>query len=190
MNNTQDTIINGIISGDYIIIKEFYKKHFPQVKSYILKNSGSEADAEDIFQDAMVFVYEKLESNSLKLTSSLGTYLYSVCRNLWMNKLKKNKKMVRHEGILSVSEANDTDILEDIDKTERNYVYQKYFLKLGIGCQELLALFFKGTPMRDIAKQKGYSEAYTRKKKFECKNKLEEMIHQDPVFQELKTDAK
>ncbi len=190
MNNTQDTIINGIISGDRTVIKAFYEKHLPQVKSFILKNSGSEADAEDVFQDAMVFVYEKLENKSLKLTSSLGTYVYSVCRNLWMNKLKRSQKMIHHEGILSISAAEDASILDEINEKEKEFVYQKCFLKLGKGCQELLALFFKGIAMKDIAQQKGYSDAYTRKKKFECKNKLEEMIRKDPFFNELRSNAK
>ena len=31
----------------------------------------------------------------------------------------------------------------------------------------------------------GYSERYTRKKKFECKKRLIEMITNDPIYQEL-----
>ncbi|WP_271783023.1 RNA polymerase sigma factor [Aquimarina algiphila] len=189
-NHKKDSIIEGIVAGDKTILKEFYKKHLPQVKSYILKNSGSEADAEDVFQDAMVFVYEKLENNSLQLTSSLGTYVYSVCRNLWMNKLKRNKKNVHHEGILSISKTNDMDIIDQIDDNERRYVFQKYFLRLGAGCQELLSLFFEGVSMKDIAKQKGFSEAYTRKKKFKCKNQLVAMIKEDPIFEEIKINTK
>ncbi|KAA1242142.1 RNA polymerase sigma factor [Aquimarina sp. RZ0] len=185
-NNNQDIIIRGIVAGDKTILKEFYKKHLPQVKSYILKNSGSEADAEDVFQDAMVFVYEKLENDSLELTSALGTYVYSVCKNLWMNKLKRNQKTVHHEGILSMSKTNDLNIIDQIHDDERRYVFQKCFLELGKGCQELLSLFFQGISMKDIAKQKGISEAYTRKKKFNCKKRLTELIKTDPVFEELK----
>ncbi|TSE09860.1 RNA polymerase sigma factor [Aquimarina algiphila] len=189
-NSNQDSIIEGIVVGDERIIKKFYEKHLPQVKSYILKNSGSEADAEDVFQDAMVFVYEKLENNSLQLTSSLGTFVYSVCRNLWRNKLKGNKKTVHNESILSISKANDLDIIDQINDNERRYVFQKCFLKLGTGCQELLSLFFEGVSMKDIAKQNGYSEAYTRKKKFGCKNKLVAMVKEDPIFEEIKINTK
>lgn len=189
-NDNKDFIINGILSGDHAIIKAFYEKHLPQVKSYILKNSGSETDAEDVFQDAMVFVYEKLENNSLQLTSSLGTYVYSICRNLWLNKLKRNQKTVNHEGILSMSKASDTDIIDQISTNERRYIFQKYFLKLGMGCQELLSLFFEGVSMKDIAIQKGYSETYARKKKFKCKNQLVAMVKKDPIFEEIKINPK
>ncbi|MBQ4820660.1 sigma-70 family RNA polymerase sigma factor [Aquimarina sp. MMG016] len=187
-NHKQDSIIRGIVTGDQTIIKAFYETHLPQVKSYILKNSGSEDDAEDIFQDAMVFMYEKLENNSLQVSSALGTYVYSVCKNMWMNKLRRNKKMINHEGILSVSSADDADIIDAISEKERKYIYQKYFLKLGTSCQEILSLFFQGMTMKEIAAKKVYSEAYARKKKFECKNKLVKMVMTDPAFDELRTN--
>ncbi|WP_299218300.1 sigma-70 family RNA polymerase sigma factor [uncultured Aquimarina sp.] len=185
-NKIQNEILAGIVAGDQTIIKECYKKYLPQVKSFILKNSGSEKDAEDIFQDAMVFVYEKLESNSLQLTSSLGTYIYSVCRNMWMNELRRSKKEIKNEGILSIVASDSEDIIDEIEQKERSYVYQKYFLKLGPACQELLMLFFKGLSMKDIAKQRDSTESYVRKKKFNCKKRLTELIKTDPVFEELK----
>ncbi|WP_298544820.1 sigma-70 family RNA polymerase sigma factor [uncultured Aquimarina sp.] len=189
-NNEQNKIIAGIVAGDQAIITAFYKKYLPQVKSFILKNSGSEKDAEDIFQDAMVFIYEKLTDDSLQLTSSLGTYTYSVCRNMWMNSLRKNKKEIQHESILSIVASDTEDITDQIEQKERSYVYQKCFLKLGPVCQEILTLFFKGLSMKDIAKQRNSTESYIRKKKFNCKKRLTELIKIDPVFEELKTDTK
>jgi len=185
-SKTQNEILAGIVAGDQIIITEFYKNNLPKVKSLILKNSGSEKDAEDIFQDAMVFVYEKLENNSLQLTSSLGTYIYSVCRNMWMNELRKSKKEIKNETILSIAASDTDDIIEEIQQKEKSYVYQKYFLQLGPVCQELLTLFFKGLSMKDIAKQRDSTESYVRKKKFNCKKRLTELIKADPVFEELK----
>ena len=43
--------------------------------------------------------------------------------------------------------------------------------------------------MAEIAKIMGYSVAYTRKKKFECKKRLLEMIEIDPIFEELKSET-
>ncbi len=188
--NNQDPVINGLIKGDQRVLKEFYEKLLPQVTSYIVKNSGTELEAEDIFQDAMVFVYEKIENNTLQLTSSLGTYVYAVSRNLWMNKLKRSNKVFNHEGIVAISIDNDAGIIEEISTKERKYLYQKYFLKLGKSCQEMLSLFFDGLSMKDIAEQKGFTEAYTRKRKFECKSKLVKMIQEDPSFDELAKNMK
>ncbi|MDH7447667.1 RNA polymerase sigma factor [Aquimarina sp. 2201CG14-23] len=188
-NNEQNEIITGIVAGNQTIITAFYKKHLPQVKSFILKNSGSEKDAEDVFQDAMVFVYEKLENNSLQLTSSLGTYIYSVCRNMWMNKLRKSKKEIQHEGVLSVVASDTGNIVDEIEKKERRYIYQKCFLKLGPACQELLTLFFNGLSMKDIAKQRNSTESYVRKKKFDCKKRLTQLVKADPIYEELKMDT-
>ncbi len=189
-DNTQDTIINGIVEGDDIIIKAFYKKHLPQVTNYVVTNSGSITDAEDIFQDAMVFVYQKLKSDTLQLNCSLGTYIYSVSKNMWRNSLRKNRKMVISDDVLIISGVDEGHIVEEIHEKERNTLYQKYFMKLGEGCRGILELFFLGFSMKEIATQKEYTEKYARKKKFECKKKLMAMVEDDPIYEELKASSK
>lgn len=62
--------------------------HLPKVEELIRKNSGKRSDAKDVFQDALVIFHQKVK-NDLQLTSSIGTYIYGVCRNLWMDELRK-----------------------------------------------------------------------------------------------------
>lgn len=70
---------------------KIYQQHFPSIKRYILNNSGTEADAEDIFQDAMVVILEKYMLDDFKLTATLKTYIYAVSKNLWLKKLRTKK---------------------------------------------------------------------------------------------------
>ena len=48
------TIIDGFRSNNEKILKEVYRGVFPKVRTHILKNSGDEAKAKDIFQEAFV----------------------------------------------------------------------------------------------------------------------------------------
>ncbi len=186
MSNIEDRkFLEGIVSGDEVVIKAFYKKNLSYIRGYILKNSGNEADAEDVFQDALILIYQKLKSDSLELHSSLSTYFYGICKNIWRNRLRKNKKMIITEDVVHDEEGIHPEIIEEIAQKEREHVYRKHFLKLSNTCREVLGLLFQGNSMKEIAHITGYSKGYTRKKKFECKKSLIEMIEKDPAYKEL-----
>ena len=57
------------------------------VQTFILNNSGTSDDAKDIFQEAMIVLYEKVRSGSFELNCQIKTYVYSVCRRLWLKRL-------------------------------------------------------------------------------------------------------
>ncbi len=187
MSNIDDQkIIEGIVAGDEAVFKAFYKKNRKYIRQYILKNSGNEDDVEDVFQDAVVFIYQKLKAGSLELRSPLSTYFYGVSKNIWRNRLRKNRKLVVTEEIPEDTAIVEASILEEIEDREREHVYRKHFVNLSDTCREVLQLLFLGKSMKEIAEITGYAEGYTRKKKFECKKHLIEMIEQDPIYQELK----
>lgn len=186
MSNTEERkILEGIVAGDKVVLTKFYKKNLPYIRHYILQNSGNKEDVEDVFQDAMVFIYQKLKTESLELNASLNTYFYGVCKNIWRNRLRKNKKLVITEDIQEDTEISTPKVIEDIEQKEREHIYRKHFLNLSSTCRQVLNLLFQGNSMREIALITGYSEGYTRKKKFECKRYLIEMIEKDPMYQEL-----
>ncbi|WP_394748219.1 RNA polymerase sigma factor [Spongiimicrobium salis] len=181
-----DESISGLLSGDDTIISTFYKKNFPAVKQYIVKNSGTEADAKDIFQDALVLTYQKLKSLDLRLECSLATYVFAVSRNLWMNTLRKRKREILYDDFPKISKETDEDILDFLHRKEQYNLYQKYFLSLGKECQKLLSYFFSGKSMQEISKRMNYSVGYTRKKKFDCKKQLLNSIEKSATYIELK----
>ncbi|KAA1242490.1 RNA polymerase sigma factor [Aquimarina sp. RZ0] len=184
-NTEEHKIIEGIVAGDESVLKIFYKKNYAYIRGYILQNSGDEADAEDVFQDALVLIYQKLSAGSLEFNSSLRTYFYGVCKNMWRNRLRKKKKLVIDDVIVQDSEEVDVSALEEIEHKEKEQLYRKYFLKLSDACKELLELVFSGRNMKEISDITGYSEGYARKKKFDCKRMLIEMIENDPIYREL-----
>jgi len=86
---TDDAIIDGLKKRDNGIIRYIYKEYYPTIKFLITTNSGTETDAEDVFQDALVVLYRKIAKGNLVLTSSFKTFLYSICRNLWLQRLDR-----------------------------------------------------------------------------------------------------
>ena len=100
MNITDERkILDGIAAGDNSIIKDFYKNNYDYIKGYILQNSGKDEDVEDVFQDALVIIYQKLKSDSLDINVTLKTYFYAVCKNVWRNQLRKKSKLIVSDKI-------------------------------------------------------------------------------------------
>ena len=84
---TDDALIAAIRSGDERALAHLYRLHWPMVSHFVLQNSGSEDDAQDIYQEGVMVFYEKVRDGSLELSCQIKTYLYAVCRRLWLKRL-------------------------------------------------------------------------------------------------------
>jgi len=90
-NQEKDYFIKGIGKGDDKIIRAFYQENFPKVAAFILNNKGVLADAKDVFQDAVMLIYQ--QHQRIHIETSLNQYFYGICRNIWYQRLRKQQKM-------------------------------------------------------------------------------------------------
>ena len=175
-------LLNGILRNDTIVLQFIYKNFYSNINFFIKKNNGDEEDSNDIFQEAIIIIYRKLKANELLLDCTFDTYLYSVCRFLWLKELEKRK--IEKENIKDNHEFNE-EIYDDaleivIDLNERYKLYQKHFGLLGKDCQKIMQLHFDKVPLQTIADMMGFKgEKYAKKRKFRCKEYLIKSIKQD-----------
>lgn len=152
--------------------------YFPVVKKLILKNNGSTQDAEDIYQEALVILIRKIQDVNFTLTSSLNTYLYSVCRYLWSDELKKRSKTFKVNEDGNLNQLKSEDFTEHIKEEFEYKQAEKAFNLLGEKCKELLQLFyFNKLSMKIITdKLKFSSEKVTKNQKYRCIEKAKENL--------------
>jgi RNA polymerase sigma factor (sigma-70 family) len=177
-----EAILNGILRGDKAILKYIYEWYFRTIRSLIQRNNGNEQDAEDIFQDALVIIYQRVSDNELSLDCSFKTFLYSVCRHLWLQHLEKEKSPANIADIENHIELSDEMVFEIYDEQSEKYrLFQHHFLKLSKDCQKVLKLFYNHTPLKDLADIMGYkTEKYAKTRKYLCKENLRQRILNDP----------
>ena len=187
INYSNEELLNGILRNDNVIILHIYKNFYYKVNLYIKKNSGNDEDANDIFQEAIIVVYRKLKANDLVINCAFETYLYSVCKFLWLKQLSRIKSEKEMMSDTSAFEIEfDHDFSELAEKNERFKLYQKHFQLLGSDCQKLLQLFFDKVPLKQIAQIMGFSsEKYVKKRKFKCKEYLITSIKQDVNYRKI-----
>jgi RNA polymerase sigma factor, sigma-70 family len=183
-NDTE--ILRGIQLQDSKVLLFVYHKNFRSVLYFIKKNRGTDKDAEDVFQDAMIVIYNKVSEGSLNLKCSLRTYLFSVAKILWLKELGlRGKNKVVIDDCDNFINEND-GILEDIVDTERKSIFLKHYNELTEDCQKIIKYFLRGVSISEITKVMGYSsEQHTKNRRFRCKKTLIEKILQNPHYKEL-----
>ena len=185
---SDEAIIEGLrLRSDYII-KYIYQELFPMILFLVTKNNGNEEDAEDVFQDGLIVVFKKIKADELELNCSFRTYIYSICRNLWLQKLSKRKQYTREfndvEDYVTTTEYNIKN--NNLDELEKFRLYQQHFLTLNKDCQKVLLLFIKKMPLKEIAVEMGFkTEKYAKTRKYLCKEELKKRIINDPKCQKF-----
>jgi RNA polymerase sigma factor (sigma-70 family) len=183
-----EEIIKGIRLHDEFILQFLYQAYFPLVKNMVNYNSGQAEDAFDIYQEALIVIYKKAANDELKLVDcSFKTYLYSVCKLLWLKQLKKST--LKNSFVILNEEEISEDQEEIIQLAENNRkftLFQTHFLALKKDCQKVIELSLNKVSMKEVAKLMGYkNEDYAKKKKYQCKEKLIKQIRNDPKFKEF-----
>jgi len=169
-------ILAGVLEGDTNILDSLYKANFPMIARLIINNGGDIDDAKDIFQESIIILYDKLCGGDFALNSKLKTFLYSVCRNLWLKKLTK-------KGIYTRIDDFEEKILveDDIDthkERDRQFSMMEDALKkLGEPCKTIIEDFYiRNLTMQDICEKFGYTNTDNAKnQKYKCLQRLKKL---------------
>jgi len=186
---SDEQILKGILRHDNLILQYIYKQYYYNINYFIKKNQGSDDDANDIFQEAVIIIYRKIKENDLIFEkSSFKGYLFTVCRLLWLKQLERRRieKEKLNDSLPYQDDLYDDSLNELVIKNERYGLYQKHFSSLSTDCQKLLQLFFEKVSLKEIATVMGFkSEKYAKKRKFKCKELLISRIKQDAEFKKI-----
>jgi len=179
-------ILDGIRNRNDKILHQIYQENYHSVRNFIMENSGDNQDAKDIFQEGLVIIFRKVTSEELTLNCSFKTYIFSVCRLLWLKELEKRKSEKMEQKDLKGYLDLQSDLNFDDVEQEKYSLYQKHLSFMNPDCQKILTFYYDGVSIRDITKIMGFtSESYTKKKKFKCKEKLIKQIKNDPDYNSI-----
>lgn len=174
----EQLLLKGLANNDSKAVETIYKENYNMVQAFIINNNGSYDDARDIFQEAMIALYEKAKSESFVLTCQIKTYVYSICRRLWLKRLQQlgryNYPVEGLEEAVSVEED-----LEQHEKRNADFAMMERAMgSLGEPCKSLLeAYYLKKKDMLAIASEFGYTNADNAKnQKYKCLMRLKKLF--------------
>lgn len=174
----ESELLEGLARNDRKAVETLYKQNYSMVQAFILNNNGTTDDARDIFQEAMIVLFEKAKDGQLELNCQIKTYVYSVCRRLWLKRLQQLQRF----GAPVESLENMVPVEEELEEHERKNeafaVMEKAMTHLGEPCKSLLeAYYIQKKQMLDIAAEFGYTNADNAKnQKYKCLMRLKKLF--------------
>lgn len=177
-DTTEQALLKGLANNDSKAIDTLYKDNFSMVQAFILNNNGSYDDARDIFQEAMIALYEKAQSESFVLTCQIKTYVYSICRRLWLKRLQQLGRFTRQVDNLDETVSVEED-LEIHEKRNAEFaIMDRALNSLGEPCKGLLeGYYLKKLGMQELAAAFGYTNADNAKnQKYKCLMRLKKLF--------------
>ena len=177
-NKSDDEVLDLIRQGNEEALKYLYRQNYSMVRKYVIDNSGSLQDVDDMLQDGVIAVWKNVSKSDFELKSKLTTYFMAIVKNLWLKKIRKNKKVdtVDDETLQFDSASVEQNTSRQMDlKVVRNLLNE-----IGDTCKELLGLFyFEQMDNLSIAERMEFSNPdVVKAKKYQCLKKLKVIFYE------------
>ncbi len=171
--NSDGELVNEIKRGNEKALLTLYKQNLGAIKKFVLNNSGTIDEAEDVLQETLIAVWQNVAKPDFLLSVKMSTYVFSIAKNQWYKQLKKKTRF----------KVVDVSVTENIKSEEKPLMYDSkivcdYVNGLDDTCRRLLMYFyFDGLDMNTIAELMGFANSDTVKsKKYQCFKKLETSV--------------
>jgi RNA polymerase sigma factor (sigma-70 family) len=160
------------------VLQELYKSHFPMIESMVCLNNGTTQEAKDVYQDAVIAFYARVQDSDFVLSCKIKTYLYAVCRRLWLKRLNEKKrfhgKIEETETFLGIENE-----MEDVEEKEQLFQQMAVALdELGEPCRSIIeGFYFNSQTMDEIRDKFGYTNTDNAKnQKYKCLQRLKKLF--------------
>ncbi len=163
-----EKILAGIQQNEAAAFNILYKFYYPVVRNFVLKNNGSEADAEDVFQETLIVLLRKVPKDDFELTSSLKTYIFSIASNIWLKKLRDVKRQANHfmQDVVEVHSAKELEATE----AQKQNLLNKALAAITHHCLTLIyQVFYTDKKREEIMAEMRYKNPHTfNNQKYKC----------------------
>ena len=171
-------VIAGIDRGDATALEGLYTNYFPMVLNMVLQNNGTEEEAKDIFQEAVIVLYDRVKQGNFELSSKLKTYIYAVCRRLWLKQLGYQGRAFHDVSNYEEAIPIEEDLMAHHEKDLQLSLMEQALDKLGEPCRTIIHDFYiLSLSMQEICEKFGYTNTDNAKtQKYKCLQRLKKLF--------------
>jgi len=185
----KEDILKSINTGEnHKALSYLYEKTLQKVRKYILSNKGTKDESDDIFQDAVIIFFQQVRNGKFDPKFEIDAYIYIVARNLWINKVRRDKKMIGFEYEGQYEDIVDfTDHLKNLIDKEKSKALTDVFDKLDEKCKKILHFsIYEKLSMKEISVKMGYTSVEVAKtNNYRCKKYLSNLVKKDQQLYNL-----
>jgi RNA polymerase sigma factor (sigma-70 family) len=173
-------IIDCLRRRESYVVKYLSDKYLPVIRLMVLKGGGSSEDANDIFQDGLIIMLEKID-DGFDLRCKFSTYLYCVCENLWNTVLDKRRAAANYASNHNLHD-HEADLADIMESELHQKIFREVFGEMDQSSRDLLNMHWQDIPLQEIADRLGFTYGYVRKKKCEAQNELIARFKKHPEY--------
>src|ERR1051325_3728563 len=132
-NSKDEEIIAAIKTGNNSTpLNHLYKIALRKIIRFVTQNNGDEEGAKDVFQDAVVSLFNTVKLGKYDEKKDITGFLYFVSRNLWINRIKKKNKQYSIKDT-ELCASGDSPLARII-KEEKQVAMEGLMEKIGSQC--------------------------------------------------------
>jgi RNA polymerase sigma factor (sigma-70 family) len=165
--------------GREAVFEQLYRDCFPSVARMVKTLGGKQPDAEDIFQECLIILYEKSVGGELDIESSLHAYVLGIARNLWIRERKTNHSLLELNEAISIPDH----FSEPEPPRLRMY---RFMAAAGRRCMEILqAFYYQKLSAAQLASDFGFQSARSATvQKHKCLEKVRNSVKEKQLSYE------
>lgn len=157
-----------------------YEICWPSVRAMVLQNSGSEADAEDLFQEAILSFLDNILNKGKEVESSIQAYFSAIARYQWLNELRRRPG--KDAFVENMAKLETDEGMEELLEKERIYLaIEDCKADMTPQCREILDSIYQPgrIDMETLAERLRLANAHTaRQTKHRCMQRLKDCVRE------------
>jgi len=149
------------------------------VSRYNQNKSFNEEDIDDLLQESIIVLYEKIIDPTFRLTAKQSTFVYSIAQNKLREKLKKQNRYqeISFESEMVIVEDEEYDLHIDQLREHQRTILRECIKLLSETQRQVFILFnYHKVSMKQIARQFNSNEDSMKSQKYKAQKSVQECV--------------
>jgi RNA polymerase sigma-70 factor (ECF subfamily) len=177
--NNDFELIKSFINGDESAFNRLAVKYQERIYWHARRMTGNHLDADEIVQEVLMVLYNKLKTFGFK--STLYTWIYAITNTRSINYLKrKSLRSFFSLDEISNKKFEQNNVIDELESKQKVEKIEKALQKLPVKQREVFVMRnFDELSYEEISQITGKSIGTLKANHFHALNKLKEMIKYD-----------
>lgn len=166
----ENLVVDGLKKRNNAVYNLLYTFYYPTIENFVKRNSGTSADAQDVFQETIIVLLDKVPKKDFILASSIKTYIFAVASNIWLKRLRETKRLTKLDADYELEDMSLAEWEQREESVRERNVIQRIFNKVSRHCVIFLTkTFLTGATRDELVAEMGYRNSHTfDNQKYKC----------------------
>lgn len=173
---SDNDIVKGLQTDDKVVLRHVYQTLGPKVLGYVLNNSGSREDADELLQTCVMKVWHNVKTGNYDNKGKFEIYFFNIVTYTWIDELRRRKRRPTEDiDTVGFQLGEDTfdAIYQNALKNGQIKALYKALARLGDMCVKVITAFYlENKATKEIASQENLADSAIRKRLFDCRERL------------------